>query len=55
MTAALDINQLVDNLFFPPATGLDPVELVEEVLGQDYRHYQRDLLKFFREVLGVEP
>lgn len=52
---AVDISALVDGLYAQPRGGISALDLVEDVIGQDFRHYQREMLVFFRKVLGIEP
>lgn len=51
----LDISALVDDLYGPEQTGIDPLDLVDDVLSEDLTQYQTDLVGFCEDILGMTP
>ena len=55
MTGFVDINALVDDLYGSQSSGISALDLVDEVLAEDYGRYQTDLIGFCQDVLGMTP
>ena len=50
-----DISRLVEEMYAAPPTGIDPRDLVDDILSEDLSRYQTDLVGFCEDILGMRP